>query len=84
MEVEKVASDSVASLDLWKDTLILGSKCLQFINVKKFEWRLSYEESKDITQNVNYKQEQCQVHECMGCWFSVHYALTVTAYKSYK
>ena len=50
--MEKIANSSIASLDLWEDTLILGSKCIQFANVKNFKWKLSYEDGKDNTLNV--------------------------------
>ena len=50
--VEKIAHGSVASLDFWEDTLILGSKYIQFANIKNFKWKLSYEDGKDNTLNV--------------------------------
>lgn len=59
--VKKIATGSVASLDFWKDTLILGSRCVQFINVKKFEWILSYEDTMNHDNVSTRDVHACQV-----------------------
>ena len=56
--VNKISTGSVASLDLWKDTLILGLSCIEFVNIKQFECKLRYEESEEM-QNVS---NQLTVH----------------------
>ena len=63
-EEEKVAAGSVASFDIWKDTLILGSKYIQFIDMKKWEWKVNYEQIKTAHDIVSL-QHGLHIHACI-------------------
>ena len=42
-EEEKVLSGTFVSLSIWDDTMVLGSETVQCVNIKKWDWKLSFQ-----------------------------------------
>ena len=57
-EQEKFAVGSVTSFDIWKDTLILGSKYIQFMDMEKWEWKINYERIRTTHDNVRLSMHE--------------------------
>ena len=52
-EEEKVLSGTFVSLSKWDDTIVLGSETVQCVNIKKWDWKLSFQAtvSSDVSNN---------------------------------